>query len=122
MDSSPPPGQVGLEDDTFRELARAHPSIAPLHELRSALPELRLNESTVGRDGRNRCLLSAFRSDGRWQLNVNTSCPFNISRPFRVELMGRESLKTVEPLAVLASMMLIANVSAIAHAGEALAE
>jgi DNA polymerase I len=33
-----------------------------MRELRSALSELRLNDLAVGRDGRNRTLLSAFRS------------------------------------------------------------
>ena len=36
--------------------------MAPLRELRSALSELRLNDLAVGRDGRNRCLLSTFQA------------------------------------------------------------
>jgi len=36
--------------------------VAPLRELRSALSELRLNDLAVGRDGRNRCLVSAFQA------------------------------------------------------------
>jgi DNA polymerase I len=51
-----------LKDKTFREMARAHPQIAPLHELRHTLSQLRLNELAVGSDKRNRCLLSPFRS------------------------------------------------------------
>ena len=41
-------------------MARANPRIAPLHELRSTLSRLRLNDLEVGADGRNRTLLSAF--------------------------------------------------------------
>ena len=53
-------GTLALDDDTFREMARAYPAVAPLRELRHALSELRLNVLAVGRDGRNRCLLSPF--------------------------------------------------------------
>jgi DNA polymerase I len=51
-----PSGQLDLESDTFREQAKVHPIVAPLHELRSTLGELRLNSLAVGRDGRNRTL------------------------------------------------------------------
>jgi DNA polymerase family A len=55
-------GNLALDDDTFRQMARAYPAVSPLRELRSSLSELRLNDLAVGRDGRNRVILSAFRS------------------------------------------------------------
>jgi DNA polymerase-1 len=55
-------GQLDLSDDTFRQRARAYPAVSPLRELRSSLSELRLNDLAVGKDGRNRTILSAFRS------------------------------------------------------------
>ena len=55
-------GKLDLSDDTFRHMAKAYPLVLPLHELRSVLSELRLNDLAVGRDGRNRAMLSAFRS------------------------------------------------------------
>ena len=55
-------GALDLSDEAFRQAARSHPAMAPLRELRSALSELRLNDLAVGRDGRNRCLLSAFQA------------------------------------------------------------
>jgi DNA polymerase I len=55
-------GKLDLGDEAFREAARAYPIVAPLRELRSALSELRLNDLQVGRDGRNRTLLSPFRA------------------------------------------------------------
>jgi DNA polymerase I len=55
-------GRLDLTDDTFRQQARAYPSVSPLRELRSSLSDLRLNDLAVGRDGRNRTLLSALRS------------------------------------------------------------
>ena len=55
-------GNLDLSDDTFRQQARAYPAVSPLRELRSSLSDLRLNDLAVGADGRNRTLLSAFRS------------------------------------------------------------
>jgi hypothetical protein len=53
-------GRLDLSDETFRQMARVNPSVAPLRELRASLSELRLNDLAVGRDGRNRVILSAF--------------------------------------------------------------
>jgi DNA polymerase I len=55
-------GRLDLSDDTFREMARAYPAVSPLRELRAALSEMRLSDLAVGRDGRNRTMLSAFRA------------------------------------------------------------
>jgi len=56
-------GGLALDDDTFRQMAKTHPAVAPLRELRHALGEMRLFDNlAVGSDGRNRCLLSPFRS------------------------------------------------------------
>jgi DNA polymerase-1 len=57
-----PSGRLDLSDDTFREMAKAYPAVAPIRELRSSLSQLRLEDLAVGSDGRNRCLLSAFRA------------------------------------------------------------
>ncbi len=55
-------GELDFKDDTFREMSKAYRQVAPMRELRSALSELRLSDLRVGDDGRNRCLLSPFRS------------------------------------------------------------
>jgi DNA polymerase-1 len=55
-------GHLDLTDDTFRHQARAYPAVSPLRELRSSLSDLRLNDLAVGSDGRNRTILSTFRS------------------------------------------------------------
>ena len=55
-------GRLDLSDDTFRQMAKSYPAVSPLRELRSALSDLRLNDLAVGHDGRNRTILSAFRS------------------------------------------------------------
>jgi DNA polymerase-1 len=55
-------GRLDLSDDAFRQAARIYPAVAPLRELRSALADMRLSDLQVGRDGRNRTMLSAFRA------------------------------------------------------------
>lgn len=55
-------GALDLADGTFRQMAKSHSAVSPLRELRSSLSDLRLNDLAVGRDGRNRTMLSAFRS------------------------------------------------------------
>jgi len=55
-------GRLDMRDNTFRDMARSYIQIAPIRELRSALSEMRLANLYVGDDGRNRCLLSPFRS------------------------------------------------------------
>ena len=55
-------GNLALDDGTFRQMARAYPAVSPLRELRSSLSDLRLNDLAVGKDGRNRTILSAFRA------------------------------------------------------------
>jgi hypothetical protein len=55
-------GRLALDDDTFREMARAYPSVSPIRELRHALSSMRLADLAVGRDGRNRTMLGAFGS------------------------------------------------------------
>ena len=58
-----PSGNLALDDDTFREMARAYPAeIGPIREVRHTLSQLKLHDLAVGQDGRNRCLLSAFGS------------------------------------------------------------
>jgi len=55
-------GAPSLAEKTFREMAKIYPVIRPLKELRVTLGQLRLNELSIGRDGRNRCRLSPFAS------------------------------------------------------------
>ncbi len=57
-----PSGQLALDDDSFRMMARRFPRIEPIRQLRVTLSQMRLEELAVGGDGRNRTMLSAFRS------------------------------------------------------------
>lgn len=65
-------GELDLDDDTFRQMAKSHPQVSALRELRASLSKMRLAELSVGKAGRNRCLLSPFQSrTGRNQPSNN---------------------------------------------------
>lgn len=53
-------GKPKLDDDTFRQMTALYPEFRPLKDLRYALGQLRLNDLAVGKDGRNRTLLSPY--------------------------------------------------------------
>jgi DNA polymerase I len=55
-------GELELSDGAFRQQSKAYPQVSALRELRSSLADLRLSDLSVGKDGRNRTILSAFRS------------------------------------------------------------
>src|SRR6516225_7579428 len=76
-------GNLNLGDNAFRQMAKAHPKVSPLRELRSALSDLRLNDLAVGADGRNRTILSAFRSRTGRNQPSNTRFIFGPSVWFR---------------------------------------
>ncbi len=76
-------GRLALDDDTFRQMARAYPEVAPLRELRHALGTLRLNNLRVGTGGRNRCMLSPFRSKTGRNQPSNAKFIFGPSRWLR---------------------------------------
>ena len=79
-----PSGALALDDDTFRDMAKLHPcEIGPMRELRSTLGQLKLNDLEVGPDGRNRCLLSAFRSTTGRNQPSNSKFAFGPAAWFR---------------------------------------
>jgi DNA polymerase-1 len=49
-----------LSKEVFRDMAVSFPVLQPLHQLRQTLSILRLADLPVGRDGRNRCMMSPF--------------------------------------------------------------
>lgn len=57
------PSGLPVTANTYMRIqAKTHPELKPLQELRYAMGQLKLNALQVGSDGRNRCLLSPFRS------------------------------------------------------------
>ena len=55
-------GTLDERDQTFREMEGRYPHIGPLRELRYSLSKLRLNDLSVGADGRARVMLSPYGS------------------------------------------------------------
>jgi DNA polymerase-1 len=87
-------GALALDDDTFRQQARIHPEIGPLRDVRHAMGQLRLHDLAVGKDGRNRTLLSAFRAKtGRNQ-------PSNSKSIFGASMWLRSLIRPAEGRAI----------------------
>jgi hypothetical protein len=55
-------GKLNLQRKTFDSMAKAYPQIEPLRQLRYIRDKLRKIKLSVGRDGRNRCVLWPFSS------------------------------------------------------------
>jgi len=56
-------GQLKMDDDTLRAMAKAYPVVAELRELRAALGKMRLfDDLAIGPDGRNRTGIMPFRA------------------------------------------------------------
>jgi hypothetical protein len=55
-------GELARDEATFREMVKVYPEVALLGSLLHSLGQLRLEDLAVGKDGRNRCLLSPFRA------------------------------------------------------------
>jgi len=55
-------GRLSLSDDTFRSMTKTYPFLQGLKDLRYLLGTMKLNALAVGRDGRNRTMLSPFRA------------------------------------------------------------
>jgi hypothetical protein len=71
-----PDGTPILQGRVFRDQALAYPQLAPLHQLRQTTSQLRLTGLTVGRDGRNRCMLSPFAASSARNLPSNAKFIF----------------------------------------------
>lgn len=85
-------GKLKLDEETFKEMSKAHPSLLPLRNLRDCLAKLRLNDLYVGTDGRNRCLISQFSSiTGRNQPST-TKFIFGLSKWLRGLIQPRPGM------------------------------
>jgi len=85
-------GKLKLDEDTFKDMSKAYPSLLPLRNLRDCLAKLRLNDLYVGSDGRNRCLLSQFSSiTGRNQPST-TKFVFGLSKWLRGLIQPRPGM------------------------------
>jgi DNA polymerase I len=71
-----PSGNLALDQNTFRDMAKAYPQVNPIRELRASLSQFRLEQLAVGSDGRNRTMLSMFGARTGRNAPSNTQCIF----------------------------------------------
>ncbi len=76
-------GKLRLDRDTFSTMARAHPTLLPLHELRKTLSAMQKTNLQVGADGRNRCMLSPLASKTGRNQPSNSKFIFGLAKWFR---------------------------------------
>jgi hypothetical protein len=77
-------GQLQMDDDAFRSMAKAYPIVAELRELRSALGKMRLfDDLAIGPDGRNRTAIMPFRARTGRNQPSNSKFIFGPSRWLR---------------------------------------
>jgi DNA polymerase I len=57
-----PTGKLDVKRETWKDMALGHPQVRPFAKLWFLLSQLRMSDLSVGPDGRNRAMLSAFRS------------------------------------------------------------
>ena len=55
-------GLPKTDKDTFKDMVRRHPKLAPISELRYRLSEMHLENLQIGADGRNRATCMMFGS------------------------------------------------------------
>ena len=80
-------GTLDETDQTFREMEGKYPFIGPLRELRYSLSKLRLNDLTVGSDGRNRTLLGPYGTKTARNAPSNSKFVFGPAKWIRFMIM-----------------------------------
>ena len=84
-----PSGAFELDNDVFDDMARFHPELRPLYEIRSSLGKLRLTGLGIGPDGRNRCMLSIFQTVTGRNAPSNSTFIFGPARWMRSLIVPR---------------------------------
>jgi hypothetical protein len=74
-----PLGKPRTDSDTFRDMVKTYPRLRNLAELLAVLSQLKLNDLSVGPDGRARCMLSIFRSKTARNQPSNSKFPFGLA-------------------------------------------
>jgi len=57
-----PTGALAMDAETWKDMAAAHPILQPLRELVVTLTQMRYFALGIGKDAKNRCMLSPFRT------------------------------------------------------------
>jgi hypothetical protein len=78
-----PTGQLKTDAETLRAMAQRCPPVAEFCHSKITLDQLKTFELSVGDDGRNRCMLSAFRSKTSRNQPSNSAFAFGLNAAFR---------------------------------------
>jgi DNA polymerase I len=78
-----PTGQLSTDADTLRAIAERCPEAAEFCHTKVTLDQLKTFNLAVGDDGRNRCMLSAFRSKTGRNQPSNSAFAFGLNAAFR---------------------------------------
>ncbi len=78
-----PSGRLRLDGETFDAMALSHPRVRGLRDLRATLGKMTTPKLAVGRDGRNRVMLSAFSSKTGRNQPSNAAFIFGAARWMR---------------------------------------
>ena len=78
-----PTGQLATDAETLGAMAQRCPEVAEFCILKGTLDQLKTFDLAVGDDGRNRCMLSAFRSKTGRNQPSNSEFVFGINAAFR---------------------------------------
>ena len=70
-----PSGAPRLDDETFRLMARRHPIVQPMRELRTTLSRFRSERLQIGADGRNRAAVSPFAEEDKRAVKTGRNAP-----------------------------------------------
>ena len=78
-----PTGQISTDAETLRAMAARCPEVAEFCHTKTTLEQLKAFTLSVGDDGRNRCMLSAFRSKTGRNQPSTTAFVFGLHAAFR---------------------------------------
>jgi hypothetical protein len=78
-----PTGQLATDGETLRSMAQRCPEVAEFCNSKITLNQLKSFELSVGDDGRNRCMLSAFASKTSRNQPSNSHFAFGLNAAFR---------------------------------------
>ena len=76
-------GRLKTDDDTFKLMSASCPDVSRLRELRKMLSKLKTLNLTIGKDGRNRCMLSPFGTITGRNTPSTTGFIFGLSKALR---------------------------------------
>jgi hypothetical protein len=84
-------GQLRLDADTFSDQVKSFPQLRMIHEARAFMGKTRLQDLQIGRDGRSRCMLSAFRTVTGRNAPSSSAYPFGNACWYRGLIKPKEN-------------------------------